>query len=68
MSFNKRYIHLEKVLEIYTEDGIDEVIKYFMKPDAVFFDNNVCSILYDMINNNEFELAEGLILKHINNS
>lgn len=51
MSFNKRRVNEEKIMEILNLEGVDYLIDFIKKPDVLIiedeFSENICDIIRD---------------------
>jgi len=60
MSFNKRYINEEKIKQIIKEDGLEYLIDYVKKPDALFTEDELSEKVVDIIREDEKKAFMGL--------
>lgn len=50
MGFNKRYIKIKYLIEIFKKDGIKGVIDYVKKIDAIYSDSEITYLIVDILN------------------
>lgn len=55
MGFNKRYINEEKIKQILKEDGLQYLIEFIKKPDALIIEDDFSEKVCDIIKENEMK-------------
>ena len=53
MGFNKRYINEKKIKQILKEEGLQYLIEFIKKPDALIIEDDFSSQVCDVIRENE---------------
>ena len=55
MGFNKRYINEDKIKQILKEDGLQYLIEFIKKPDALIIEDDFSEKVCDIIRENEMK-------------
>jgi len=53
MGFNKRYINEEKIRQVLKEEGLQYLIDFITKPDALIIEDEFSEKVCDIIRDNE---------------
>lgn len=66
MGFNKKYINEEKIRTVLREDGIQALIDFIKKPDALIIEDDFSSQVCDIIKKTEKNKLLDELLKKTN--